>query len=106
MITPLILNPKTYISRPDLEALCGKPRKFLTGYNLPPENESRSNVTLQRENKGYWAEEREDLNWPGGSTRDSSPRHHAGLGADGDTHLPELPAVDDRSRAEASAYLL
>jgi len=52
MITALILNPKTYISRPDLEALYGKPRRFLTGYDLPPENESRSNVTLQRENKG------------------------------------------------------
>jgi len=44
MITALILNPKTYISRPDLEALYVKPRKFLTGYDLPPENESRSNV--------------------------------------------------------------
>jgi hypothetical protein len=37
--------------------------------DLPPENESRSNVTLQRENRGYWAEERGHLNWAGGSTR-------------------------------------
>jgi DNA-binding beta-propeller fold protein YncE len=37
--------------------------------DLPPENESRSNVTLQRENRGYWTEERGHLNWTGGSTR-------------------------------------
>ena len=37
--------------------------------DLPPENESRSNVTLRRENRGYWAEERGHLNWAGGSTR-------------------------------------
>jgi len=36
--------------------------------DLPPENEPRSNVTLQRENKGYWIEER------GASHPDDEPR--------------------------------
>jgi len=59
--------------------------------DLPSENESRSNVTLQRENRGYWAEER-------GQVSRCEPSAVLGLFCGGGTAFETLTSTEHSAR--------